>query len=115
MHRLTIQDATQAEQSFKPQLDEVRREAAAALTQASLAQRTLSKAQEAWQAERSALSKELADNYQASPQQASCWQSEDWGSEGKQLLRACERLAIRVSMAEQQMLEARQAQVRKAF
>ena len=113
LHSVNIQDATQAEQSFKPQLEEVRREAAAALMQASLAQRALSRAQEAWQAERSALGKELADNYEASPQQASDWASEDWNTEGKQLLRACKRVAMRMFLAEGQVVTARQAQVCK--
>ena len=51
--------ALQAEQELKPQLDEVRKEAAAALMQASLAQRALSKAEEAWETQRSAANKEL--------------------------------------------------------
>ena len=76
--------------------------------QASLAQRALSKAKEDWQAERSALSKELADDYQAS------LQTSDWDSDGKQLLQASRRMAMRVIVAEHQVLMARQTQVRTA-
>ena len=45
----------------------LRKEAAAALMQASLAQRALSKAEEAWEAERSALREQLAQAAQPSP------------------------------------------------
>ncbi len=60
----------QAEEEFRQQLEKVRQEGAAALMHASLTQRKHSKAEEAWEAERSALGMQLAEAAQIASQQA---------------------------------------------
>ena len=100
-------NATQAEKEFKQQLEGVRKESAAALMQVSAAQRALSKAEEAWEAERSALSQQLA----AQAAQPSLQPAQDWSFERRQLLLESEQLAERLAEVKQQTLDAKRAQV----
>ena len=106
-HCLMRRNATQAEKEFKQQLEEVRKESAAALMQVSAAQRALSKAEEAWEAERSALSQQLA----AQPAQPSLQPAQDWSFERRQLLLESEQLEERLAEVQQQALDANRAQV----
>ncbi len=101
-------DVLQAEQDLKPQLDEVRKEAAAALMQASLAQRALSKAEEAWEAERSALREQLAQAAQPSPDKEA-WEAQR-SAANKELQLASKHMAE----LQQQIDSAQRAQARAA-
>ena len=71
--------------------------------QVSAAQRALSKAEEAWEAERSALSQQLAV--------AAAQPAQDWSFERRQLLLESEQLAERLAEVQQQALDAKRAQV----
>lgn len=75
--------------------------------QATRAQRALSKAQEAWEAERAALAGQLAQAAARPAQQ----DAQDWSWERRQLLQRSEQLAEQLVAVQQQAQEAQHAQV----